>query len=366
MCVAHDRERGLKPDKLPKGSVVQEAILEEPTLAETVLGGACVGTVCTLWGNFVAVPILAVFFTVTVQPVKASLCWACTLSPILLRRLDTLVPALGLGARQDNFGIARICTSIGKHGRRYFGKGSAVVFESEEALNQTNAGSVFICHSPHGVFVLSTVFNLQWRPAASKSWVMISSTLRYFGGLFVSYLERNSRLLPNSRDVLLEKVKLRDPIALTPGGFFSATQMKYDEDTEHIGFGIVKIALANGYDLVPVWHFGETTTYYNFQVGMKYRMALNKYGIPGIMPFGRWWFPLLPRRGPLMSVHGTPIKMPKIENPTKADVEEHAQRYCDGLKALYEKYKYAYFPQDIAKDRHLRIVNEPKDAKKTK
>jgi hypothetical protein len=238
-----------------------------------------------------------------------------------------------------------------------------VVFESEEAMNQVNSGSVFICHSPHGVFVLSTVFNVQWRPSAVRTWVMISSTLYNLGGVFVSYLERNSRLLPNSKEQLIKKVKERDPIALTPGGFFSATQMKYDEDTEHLGFGIVKIALANGYDLVPCWHFGETTTYYNFQVGMKFRMMLNKYGIPGIMPFGRWWAPLMPRSTPLLSVHGAPVTMPRIESPTKEDVEEHAQRYCDALKALYEKYKYAYFPSEIAKDRHLRIVNEPSNSR---
>jgi hypothetical protein len=256
---------------------------------------------------------------------------------------------------------ARIITMLGKHGRLYFGKGSAVVFENEEAMNQVHGGSSFIMHSPHGVFVLGTVFNLQWRvPFGTKFHVMISSTLLHFGGLFVSYLERNSKLLSTDRKELLKKVKLREPIALTPGGFFSATQMKYDEDTEYLGFGIVKIALANGYDLIPVWHFGETSTFYNFQVGMKFRMMLSKYGIPGIMPFGRCWAPLLPRSTPLMSVHGAPIKMPRIENPTKADVEEHAQRYCEGLKELYEKYKYAYFPAEIAKDRHLRIVNEPK------
>ena len=36
--------------------------------------------------------------------------------------------------------------------------------------------------------------------------------------------------------------------------------------------------------------------------------------------------------------------------------------YISFLKELYEKYKYAYFPPEIAKNRHLRIVNEPKNA----
>jgi hypothetical protein len=352
----------LKPEKLPKGSIVQNAVTEEPTLAERVVGTACVGTLCGSWATFFAVPFFAVFFTATLHPRKAAMCWTWVLSPVLLRQLDNLVPALGLRARESNFGVARICTTIGQCGQRYFGKGSGVVYENEDAMNKATSGSVFICHSPHGLFALSTVFNIQWRSVQVKSLVMIASTLRYFGGAFVSYLERNARLIPNSREVLQKMVKKGEPIELIPGGFFSATQMKYDEDTEHLGFGIVKIALASGYDIVPCWHFGETATYRNVQVGMKFRLMLSKYGIPGIMPSGCWWAPLLPRSTPLLSVYGAPIKMPRIDKPTKADVEEHAQRYCDGLKELYEKYKYAYFPPEIAKNRHLRIVNEPKNA----
>ena len=239
MCVGPSGARGLKPEKLPKGSIVQNAVTEEPTFAERVVGAACVGGLCASWATFFAVPLFAVFFTATLQPRKAAMCWTWVLSPILLRLLDKLVPALGLRPRESNFGVARICTTIGQCGQRYFGKGSGVVYENEDAMKEASSGSVFVCHSPHGVFALSTVVNTQWRSIQPKSLVMISSTLRYFGGAFVSYLERNTRLIANSREVLEKMVKKGEPIELIPGGFFSATQMKYDEDTEHLGFGIV-------------------------------------------------------------------------------------------------------------------------------
>ena len=50
----------------------------------------------------------------------------------------------------------------------------------------------------------------------------------------------------------------------------------------------MKYALNNGYALVPAYCFGESGTYSNLQGAWKFRMWLNGFGLPAIVPFGKW------------------------------------------------------------------------------
>jgi len=48
---------------------------------------------------------------------------------------------------------------------------------------------------------------------------------------------------------------------------------------------------------------------------------LNKYKLPGIVPFGNPFFPILPKRDcEIHVVLGKSIDLPKIEKPTNEDV----------------------------------------------
>lgn len=53
-------------------------------------------------------------------------------------------------------------------------------------------------------------------------------------------------------------------------------------------------------------------------------------------------FGLLPKRKPIRSVVGVPIDCPKVEEPTQAQIDEFHQKYCDGLQAIWDKYKDKY------------------------
>ena len=66
----------------------------------------------------------------------------------------------------------------------------------------------------------------------------------------------------------------------------------------------------------------------------------------GILPFGRWWFPLLARNRRMHIVVGKAMQLPLLEAPTKEKVAEHHARYVAALTELFERHKgsYGYAP----------------------
>jgi len=107
--------------------------------------------------------------------------------------------------------------------------------------------------------------------------------------------------------------------------------------------GFLKYALQHGYSLSPAYVFGERATFINLQGFWKFRHWLNKYGIPGVFPFGKWWCPLLPRDGSLHIVVGRPLHLPKIESPTDSEINEHHLRYIKHVEELFERHKANYY-----------------------
>jgi len=70
---------------------------------------------------------------------------------------------------------------------------------------------------------------------------------------------------------------------------------------------------------------------------------LNKYGIPAVFPFGKWWFPLLPRDNPLHIVVGVPLPLPKIESPSNSEIDKYHLMYIKHVEELFERYKGKYY-----------------------
>merc|ERR1719191_1725832 len=92
--------------------------------------------------------------------------------------------------------------------------------------------------------------------------------------------------------------------------------------------GIIKYALQHGYAVTPIWTFGETDTFHTFTHFLKQRLALNKFGIPAVAFFGFWGFPLLPMPNvDLLTFVGPPLQLPKIPDPTAADLDDWHKKY---------------------------------------
>ncbi|CAE8683601.1 unnamed protein product, partial [Polarella glacialis] len=124
-----------------------------------------------------------------------------------------------------------------------------------------------------------------------------------------------------------------------PGGFEEATLTCAGSERVFLRSraGFVKYALRHGYDLVPCYAVGEADMFRNPQGLWKFRFWLNELSIPAVAPLGFPFFPLLPRRVPVSVVIGNPVKLPRIANPTDADVKEHHARYVEALQKLYKE-----------------------------
>jgi len=198
------------------------------------------------------------------------------------------------------------------------------------------------CVHPHGVFCTG------WMAC------YINKALRHVHFCFAPALFMNPlfRLLACSiaKGATADKknfgrlLREKKSLALIPGGFEEATIFRYGYDRvwlkERAGF--VKLALQTGHALRPVYTFGESETYINVQGFTKFRLWLNKQGLPGILPFGVWWCPLLPRQCKVHVVVGQPLQLPLIESPTSDDVSKWHNLYITSLTTLFEENKEQY------------------------
>lgn len=80
--------------------------------------------------------------------------------------------------------------------------------------------------------------------------------------------------------------------------FEEASLMKYGEEIVFLKkrAGFIKMALQYGYSLTPAFGFKECFSYYNVQGFDKFKLLLNKFKLPGVIPFGEFLAPVLPKR----------------------------------------------------------------------
>ena len=71
-----------------------------------------------------------------------------------------------------------------------------------------------------------------------------------------------------------------------------------------------------------------------------FRLWLNKYDIPGVVFWGTWFCPILPlSSSSIFTYVGEPMELPKIEEPTKEDIEKWHGAYIAKLQELFEANK---------------------------
>jgi 2-acylglycerol O-acyltransferase 2 len=159
-----------------------------------------------------------------------------------------------------------------------------------------------------------------------------------------------------SCDYILSQKEKGTAILLVPGGAREALDAHPGTCDLTLGKrkGFIKVALANGADLVPVLGFGENDLFYqvNNKEGTSVRKwqqwFLKKFGITPCLPYARGIFQydygMVPNRQKLVTVVGKAIKVEKISNPSDEIVEEYHKKYIQGIKAIYEKYHAEYAP----------------------
>ncbi|CAL8071220.1 unnamed protein product [Calicophoron daubneyi] len=113
-------------------------------------------------------------------------------------------------------------------------------------------------------------------------------------------------------------------------------------------YGFFRLALQTGSALIPTISFGETNIFDSVTeqpdsyVRRFQKWACNTMTKPFPMFYGNGF---LPYRTPINTVIGPPIECEKVENPTRAQVEEVKTQYIESLKDLFKKYRPLYDPK---------------------
>ncbi|CAF1169774.1 unnamed protein product [Rotaria sp. Silwood1] len=130
--------------------------------------------------------------------------------------------------------------------------------------------------------------------------------------------------------------------------------------------GFIKIGLAHGASLVPVFSFGENDLYDQISNprGSKLRqfqMILQKklgYSTPFFRGRGifQYAFGFLPQRHPIDTYVGSPIELPKLkkEDITSEIIDKYHQMYMDALTNLFDTYKEKHGNKDAT----IKYVND--------
>ena len=107
--------------------------------------------------------------------------------------------------------------------------------------------------------------------------------------------------------------------------------------------GFIKFALQHGYSVHPVYTFGEERTYWAFTPLRSLRLALNRLRLPAVLFLGAPRLAALPflpdPAARLLTVVGPPLRLPRIDAPSPADVSLWHSKYCDALLRLFDDHK---------------------------
>ncbi|XP_018568257.1 2-acylglycerol O-acyltransferase 2-like [Anoplophora glabripennis] len=125
--------------------------------------------------------------------------------------------------------------------------------------------------------------------------------------------------------------------------------------------GFVRLALKNGTSLVPVVSFGEVDLFEELQGSwVTYLQELSRKWFGVTLPlytgrgFFQYSFGMMPHRRKVTTVVGFPIEIPKVEDPTREQVDHYHAEFVKKLTDMFEEQKYNYLEKP--EEKHLEIV----------
>mmetsp|Transcript_61042 Transcript_61042/g.122333 ORF Transcript_61042/g.122333 Transcript_61042/m.122333 type:complete len:358 (-) Transcript_61042:136-1209(-) len=229
--------------------------------------------------------------------------------------------------------------------KRYF-RGCALRGSLEKVQQER---TVFAFH-PHGAtsigFTVNGLFDEAFvRRSAKLTWV-IDEFLRYGNPIFRIFCDlygTDSREIGcASKRCMNQAMSEGRNIGLILGGFEEASVCERGKDRAVVQSrkGIIKYCLKYGYRIHPVYTFGEDETY-RFAGGFtELRLKLNACKIPTVAFFGNPLLFFLPRpEATVLTYVGDPIQCPKLDDPSKEDVDKWHKVYVDALVSLFEAKK---------------------------
>ena len=212
--------------------------------------------------------------------------------------------------------------------------------------NMRNGKNYILAVQPHGVLSLTGMCSAVYAgvsgdidmqgtiPTGVASVLLSTPILKHVMGIF--------NLISADKASLKKQFKkggIEGTVVLYVGGMAELFLSSVEEETLYLNKrkGFIKLALQEGVDVVPIYLFGNTTVLSVLQTGYLANLS-RKMQVSLTYFWGKFGLPI-PRDSKCLYVGGQPLGMPKIENPTQADVDEWHAKYCEAVTKLFEKYK---------------------------
>ena len=303
----------------------------DPTFVDVVGGGCVLGMFVLVWVGSLGTPVL-LFTAIRFH-------WYWTAATILILSLIAYLPW------KKGFASNMMTKLVDYYHPRYYYSCKTICHP--DSVPTTTTKKLFYAAHPHGAFCLgwSTLFH---SPKFSSSVRFCFSPALYASPLFRLWCRLTGRPGKADKKSMIHYMRNGEHLALPPGGFEEATLTCLTQDRAYIRkrAGFVKLCLQHGYQIVPVYCFGEKNTYWNVQGGWKLRFALNGWGLPAILVWGLPFLPFIPRRTSLLVAAGPPLACPHIPNPTREEVTLWHEKYMTALRQLYEQHKSEAYGDD--------------------
>lgn len=324
---------------------------EKSTPFQTVTGGVVLCVFIMTWLASIGFPVLCYVSIMNGQYVLISV--------LLVAILAAYLP-------WEKGYISGLITAFARNNTKYYEKCS-VIYQSKESVpgtgnNKEEQRPMLYAVHPHGAFSMGWSLLYCSKTMNDGGVRFCFSPVLYASPLFRLWGRLVGTPGSASKASMIGYMKDKDRpnhLALPPGGFEEATLTCEEKNRVYIKkrMGFVKLALQHGYNVVPVYSFGENQTFWNLQGMWKFRHWLNGLGLPAILVYGSWFAPLLPKRHPrgLKVVVGEPLVLPTIPNPTREDVKAWHDKYMASLVKLFEEHKEEYYGPEIAKTTKLEL-----------
>ncbi|KAK9903270.1 hypothetical protein WJX75_001551 [Coccomyxa subellipsoidea] len=99
--------------------------------------------------------------------------------------------------------------------------------------------------------------------------------------------------------------------------------------------GFIRLAMHTGTDIVPIYNLGQSAM---LDFWGSCALSRRLRAVVGVF-WGRWWLPV-PRRCPIITVIGRPVKVNRSEDPTPEEVDEVQEKVLAALVALFDQHKH--------------------------
>ncbi|MFC0289691.1 hypothetical protein, partial [Kaistia hirudinis] len=237
-------------------------------------------------------------------------------------------------------------------------KGGSTLWASEDVLKLKDRvnESIMVCYHPHGLIPCGFSLNGAVRARAQDNatylppWLPLNASVSGVQApvLFKIPVLRHILLafgccVPATKEGVHHLLSTRTTFGIIPGGSEEVALHQNGRENLYLKkrAGFLKYALQHGYTLVIAFTFGESDLYKSVSALRPLNLWLVKtFGFVLPIFWGTWFFPLLPRRDvPLHTVFGKALHLPKIENPTAAQVAEWHATYMRELEDLFDRHK---------------------------